>query len=179
MILIDGGKGQLSAAVEVIPEGIKTIGIAKRDEQIIIDKTKSGIDKKWFESSETKMMNEVLVENEDRYLIVNLHASQTHSHGHAKNLLGEDNSSFSDLTKLFQRIRDESHRFAINYHSSLRSKNQTKNILESIDGIGPKTRAKLLRKFGSLQNIKNTNTSDLEKIVGKKTAVNLKNHFKD
>ena len=179
LILIDGGKGQLSAAVEVIPEGIKTIGIAKRDEQIIIDKTKSGIDKKWFESSETKMMNEVLVENEDRYLIVNLHASQTHSHGHAKNLLGEDNSSFSDLTKLFQRIRDESHRFAINYHSSLRSKNQTKNILESIDGIGPKTRAKLLRKFGSLQNIKNTNTSDLEKIVGKKTAVNLKNHFKD
>lgn len=64
LILIDGGKGQLSAAVEVIPEGIKTIGIAKRDEQIIIDKTKSGIDKKWFESSETKMMNEVLVKKQ-------------------------------------------------------------------------------------------------------------------
>lgn len=81
--------------------------------------------------------------------------------------------------KLFQRVRDESHRFAINYHSSLRAKSQTKNILEEIEGVGPKTRAKLLRKFGSLKKIRETSETEIAQIIGEKNAQNVKEFLKN
>ena len=83
------------------------------------------------------------------------------------------------MTKLFQRVRDESHRFAINYHSSLRAKSQTKNILEAIEGVGPKTRAKLLRKFGSLKKIRETSETEIAQIIGEKNAQNVKEFLKN
>ena len=114
---------------------------------------------------------------EGNFLVLNLHLSQSHSHGHARNLLGENNSEFSDLTKLFQRIRDESHRFAINYHSNLRTKKQTQNILEKIDGVGVKTRAKLLREFSSVKRIREAPLSEISKIVGNKLAEKIKQNL--
>ena len=178
LILIDGGKGQLSAALEIVKQKVPVVGIAKREEELIIDKTGSNVNLAWFDHASAHPEEGVNILDEKQYLTVNLHGQQTHSHGHAKNLLGEDNSDFSDLTKLFQRIRDESHRFAINYHSSLRNKSQTKNALEEIEGVGPKTRAKLLRRFGSLKKIQESDVSSLEGVVGPKLAKSIKVSFK-
>lgn len=178
LILIDGGKGQLSAALEIVKQKVPVVGIAKREEELIIDKTGSNVNLAWFDHASAHPEEGVNILDEKQYLTVNLHGQQTHSHGHAKNLLGEDNSDFSDLTKLFQRIRDESHRFAINYHSSLRNKSQTKNALEEIEGVGPKTRAKLLRRFGSLKKIQESDVSSLEGVVGPKLAKSIKDSFK-
>ena len=71
------------------------------------------------------------------------------------------------MIKLFQRIRDESHRFAVSYHAALKRQQQTKNQLEEIPGIGPKTRAKLLRKFGSMKKIFEASSEELETEIGK------------
>ncbi len=177
LVLIDGGKGQLSAALEVLPSDILAIGIAKRDEEIIFDTRNTNLKTDWLNENLAKKGEDFSVRREGDFLVLNLHLSQSHSHGHARNLLGENNSEFSDLTKLFQRIRDESHRFAINYHSNLRTKKQTQNILEKIDGVGAKTRAKLLREFGSVKRIREAPVSEISKIVGEKLAEKIKQNL--
>lgn len=177
LVLIDGGKGQLSAVRVVLPSDILAIGIAKRDEEIIFDMQNPNLKTDWLDKNFEKNGRDFLVQREGDFLTLNLHPSQSHSHGHARNLLGENNSEFSDLTKLFQRIRDEAHRFAINYHSNLRTKKQTQNALEKIDGIGAKTRAKLLREFGSLKKIREAPVQELSKIVGEKLAQKIKQNL--
>lgn len=67
---------------------------------------------------------------------------------------------------LLQRVRDESHRFAISYHRKLRGKNAMSSPLEGIPGIGKKRRLMLLKKFGSLEKIKQANVDELIKIPG-------------
>ena len=177
LVLIDGGKGQLSAVREVLPRDILAIGIAKRDEEIIFDTQNPNLKTNWLDKNFEKNDRDFSVRREGDFLILNLHLLQSHSHGHARNLLGESNSEFSDLTKLFQRIRDEAHRFAINYHSNLRTKKQTQNALEKIDGVGIKTRAKLLREFGSLKKIREAPVQELSKIVGEKLAQKIKQNL--
>ena len=76
----------------------------------------------------------------------------------------------TDIVKLFQRIRDESHRFAVSYHTALKRQQQTKNQLEEIPGVGPKTRAKLLKKFGSFRNIVSATEDDLASVIGQSRA---------
>ncbi len=177
LVLIDGGKGQLSTVREVLPRDILAIGIAKRDEEIIFDTQNPNLKTSWLDKNFEKNDRDFSVRREGDFLILNLHLLQSHSHGHARNLLGESNSEFSDLTKLFQRIRDEAHRFAINYHSNLRTKKQTQNSLEKIDGVGTKTRAKLLREFGSLKKIREAPVQELSKIVGEKLAQKIKQNL--
>ncbi|MBR4027766.1 MAG: excinuclease ABC subunit UvrC [Lachnospiraceae bacterium] len=67
----------------------------------------------------------------------------------------------SEGFKLITRIQDEAHRFAIEYHRSLRSKTQVKSVLDDIEGIGAKRRKALMRKFQSLENIKNASIEEL------------------
>ncbi len=67
---------------------------------------------------------------------------------------------------LLQRIRDESHRFAITYHRKLRNSKTLKSPLESIPGIGKKRRLALLKKFGSLENIRNSTPNELAQLPG-------------
>ena len=177
LVLIDGGKGQLSAAREVLPSDILAIGIAKRDEEIIFDTQNPNLKTSWLDKNFEKNDRDFSVRREGDFLTLNLHLLQSHSHGHARNLLGESSSEFSDLTKLFQRIRDEAHRFAINYHSNLRVKKQTQNALEKIDGVGTKTRVKLLREFGSLKKIREAPVQELSKIVGEKLAQKIKQNL--
>ena len=59
------------------------------------------------------------------------------------------------------RIQDEVHRFAITFHRRRHAKNALSSRLDSIKGIGPKSRNKLLRKFGSLKKIKEASVDDL------------------
>ncbi len=81
------------------------------------------------------------------------------------------------LLKLLQHIRDEAHRFAVTYHSQVRGKQQTASRLESIQGIGPATRKKLIRTFGSFQGVKNASEQELSSVVGPKTAKTITQHL--
>ena len=67
----------------------------------------------------------------------------------------------SEGFKLITRIQDEAHRFAIEYHRSLRSKSQVHSVLDDIEGIGPARRKALMRRYQSLENIKNATVEDL------------------
>lgn len=147
IVLIDGGKGQLDAALEARDEmqrqAIPFIGIAKREEQIVIDFQRSNV------ILNQKKIEELggRIDSTEKYILISL----PHS---------------SHIVKLLQRIRDESHRFAISYHSVLKRKKQTASVLEEIHGIGPVTRKKIIRHFGSLRAAINASEVDLAAIVG-------------
>lgn len=76
---------------------------------------------------------------------------------------------------LLQRIQDEVHRFAITFHRQLRSKSSLGSKLDEIAGVGPKTRQKLLTKFGSLKKIANVSIEELREVgVSEKVANAIK-----
>ena len=127
LIIVDGGKGQLSSACEALKEldlynKVNIIGLAKKLEEV------------YFPNDSMP----ILLSKKSYYL------------------------------KLLQQIRNEAHRFAINYHKDLRSKNFLKSSIETIKGIGEKTRLKLINKFGSLDKLKGVNNKDIEDVIGKK-----------
>ena len=76
---------------------------------------------------------------------------------------------------LLQRIRDEAHRFAIEYHRKLRDQQSTRSLLDEIPGIGPKRRKALLERFGSLDGIRQATVEELAAVEGmtKAAAVQL------
>jgi excinuclease ABC subunit C len=80
----------------------------------------------------------------------------------------------SHVVKLLQRIRDESHRFAVSYHTVLKTTRQTTSILDEIPGVGPTTKRKLLRSFGSLKGVQAASMQELIDVLGKKTAEKIK-----
>jgi excinuclease ABC subunit C len=67
---------------------------------------------------------------------------------------------------LIQRVRDEAHRFALNYHRKLRSKDLTHSVLDEIPGIGPKRKQALLLHFGSIEKIQETSMDELLAVKG-------------
>jgi len=135
LIMVDGGKGQLNAALEILNRlniNIPIIGLAKRLEEIYFPE---------------------------------LEDPQT---------LPKTSSSL----KLLQYIRDEAHRFAINFHRTKRTKRIIKTELIEIKGIGQKLAEKLLNEFGSVEDIKNADIEKLSQVVGKKKAKAIKEYFK-
>ena len=80
---------------------------------------------------------------------------------------------------LITRIQDEAHRFAIEYHRSLRSKTQVKSILDDIEGIGSVRRRALMKHFKDIENIKNATVEELMSVEGmnKKAAVAVNEFF--
>lgn len=121
LVLIDGGKGQLSAARKVMEDlgvdEIATIGLAKREEEVFFPKTSLPI------------------------------------------LIDKG----SPALHLLQRLRNESHRFAISYHRSLRKKGTLKSDLDNIEGIGPARRKSLLTTFPTISAIKLASFDELMK----------------
>lgn len=124
LVLIDGGKGHLNAAIEVLKElkmlSIPVASIAKENEEIFIPAKSTPVD-----------------------------MPQT-----------------SAALHLLQRVRDESHRFALSYHQKLRSKKSVLSAIDDIPGIGPKRKKALLKKFGSVPGIKEASIGDLITVVG-------------
>lgn len=80
----------------------------------------------------------------------------------------------SNLLKIFQHVRDEAHRFAVKLHKKQREKRVQRSVLDDIKGIGPATRNKLLRHFGSVYNIKKAPPEAIAQVIGKKLAYTLK-----
>jgi excinuclease ABC subunit C len=72
---------------------------------------------------------------------------------------------------LVQRARDDEHRFAITYHRTKRSKSTLRSTLDSIEGIGPQKRKALLKKFGSIKNIRSAEIAALSEIAGINTKL--------
>ena len=164
LVLIDGGKGQLDAAIKARDElnlqSIPFIGLAKRDEQIVLANPKNNLtsQKSLLQgpSLQTKKLKELdgYINITDGFTLINLPKT-------------------SHIIKLLQRIRDESHRFAVSYHTVLKRTKQTASVLEEIPGIGPKTRSKLIRKFGSVRGLKNASELDIATLVGKAKALDI------
>lgn len=154
LVLIDGGKGQLDAAIRARDErgmqSIPFVGLAKREEQVVIQKNKSGV---VLSEAVLHQLGGFVTESED-FILVNV----PHS---------------TNLVKLLQRIRDESHRFAVSYHSTLKVKRQTASLLDDIPGIGPATRKKLLKHFGSVRGVKDADKAELASVVGDTKAEQL------
>ena len=125
LIVVDGGKGQLSAAVEALEEiglrgVIAVVGIAKRLEEI------------YFPGDSVPL-----------YIDKN-----------------------SETLRVVQHLRDEAHRFGITHHRNRRSKGQTVSALDSIKGVGEKSRTALLRKFKSVKRIKEADLDAIADVVG-------------
>jgi excinuclease ABC subunit C len=73
---------------------------------------------------------------------------------------------YSEGFKLITRIQDEAHRFAIEYHRSLRSKTQVKSVLDDIEGIGPARRKALMRRFKSPEAVRDASLEELASTEG-------------
>lgn len=178
LVLIDGGKGQLDAAIRALAERevvVPIISIAKREEEIIVHQTKSHIDTSFLETLIKNPGPNEYVERSGQFYVVNLHPGQINAGAHSKNLRGGSlTNAHADVVKLFQRIRDESHRFAVSYHTVLKRQKQTASDLEEIPGIGPATRKKLIRTFGSLRAVKAASESEIIAAIGKSKAESLK-----
>jgi excinuclease ABC subunit C len=133
LIIIDGGKGQLNAALAALTElGIQdkltTVGLAKN-------------------------LEELFFPGDTRSIVLDWH---------------------SEAHKLIVNIRDEVHRFGIQFHRSKRAKGALTSGLDNIEGIGPKTKELLLLHFKSLEKIKGAKPTSLIPLIGeKKTAILL------
>jgi excinuclease ABC subunit C len=136
LVIIDGGKGQLNAAVEALEELNVTgkmivVGLAKNEEEIFFPGDKESLKLPYN----------------------------------------------SDSLKLIRRIRDEVHRFGISFHRQKRSKGTFKNELEEIQGIGKNTIDLLLKKFRSINNIRQTSEEELSTLIGRAKAKILHEYF--
>jgi len=136
LIIIDGGKGQLSAAMGSIKQvglnGKTTlIGLAKNEEEIFFSEDKESIKLPWD----------------------------------------------SESLKLIRRIRDEVHRFGITFHRDQRSKGSIKNELEEIKGISKITADLLLKKFRSVNKIKEKTEEELQELLGVAKSKLVYNYF--
>ncbi|MEK7153827.1 MAG: excinuclease ABC subunit UvrC [Patescibacteria group bacterium] len=156
LFLIDGGKGQLASAIKARnAAGVNRpmIGLAKREEEIVVHLEKSCV-------SVSKLVlhkyNAIVNETEGFWLI----------------LLPRN----SDIVKLLQRVRDESHRFAVSYHSVLKGKRQTASALDDIPGIGPTTRKKLIKAFGSLRAVQEAPPQEIIAAIGQAKGILVAAH---
>jgi len=85
----------------------------------------------------------------------------------------------SEALLLLQRIRDEAHRFAVNYHKKLRSKELEKSLLDKIPGVGNKRKIKLLKHFGDISNLEKASINDIAMVDGisRKLAIKIHEHL--
>jgi excinuclease ABC subunit C len=136
LVMIDGGKGQLSAAARAMHrldlEAVPMVALAKREETLF------------------------LKGKEDEPI----------------NLPPGDS-----LLHLVQRIRDESHRFAVTYHRKRRELRDRHSEIEEIPGVGPRRKEKLLRNFGSLKRVSEATVEELKPFVGLPTASKIVAYF--
>ena len=151
LIVIDGGRGQLSAALEAQESFLEASNYPSAPSSGSKDKLKAvpmiGL---------AKRIEEIFVPNNPEPIIL---------------------SHDEPALQLLQRLRDEAHRFGITFHRNLRSKQATKSALDTLPGIGPKTKKLLKQKFGTVTSIKNTTLEELAKVVGKAKAKIIKKHL--
>jgi excinuclease ABC subunit C len=165
LFLIDGGKGQLDAATKARDAAgmndLVFIGLAKREEQIVVQKPTNRTSGSNL-TVDTKVLHRLggYMSETEEFILINL--------PHSTNLI-----------KLLQRIRDESHRFAVSYHSTLKRSRQTSSLLDEIPGVGPATRKKLLKTFGSMRGVSEAAPAELQAVLGTKKYESIKGFLPD
>jgi len=97
-------------------------------------------------------------------------------------VLGQENEPcvlqrHSPVLHLIQQIRDETHRFAVTFHRQRRAARQTHTALLDIPGIGPRTSQKLLQRYGSIANLRRATVDELRRIVTRKSAEKIVEHY--
>jgi excinuclease ABC subunit C len=154
LVLIDGGKGQLMSAIRAMKPFALPVELAAIAKAKVMTRT-------------NKLSSKDLQKIPDRIYLP----------GRRDAFLLEPATA---STHLLQRIRDEAHRFAVNYHKNLRSKRTLESPLEKVRGIGNKRRLLLLRHFGSISSIKIASVDELADIKGmnRKVAIELKRSLK-
>ena len=160
IFLIDGGKGQLGAAISARDElgfAMPMIGLAKKQEEIVIHKSLSNVS-----------INDIFLKE--------LGGFRTDE---SDDFVRLDIPNSSHIIMLLQRIRDESHRFAVSYHSVLKTSRVKSSLLDNIPSVGPSTKKKLLRKFGSVSTIKTANFDEISAAVGPKRAAIIVGYIGD
>lgn len=181
LLLIDGGKGQLSSALTALEEqgaAIPAIGLAKREEEIVIHKTRSHV-----------VLNSEFLDSfksADNITVPEVTGIVSRINESKDVFVTADSEDFivirlpkeSHIVKLLQRIRNESHRFAVSYHAHLKRTGQVKSILDDIPGVGPTTKKKLLKAFGSVAGIQEAEVSAVAAEVGLIKAKIIKAHLK-
>ena len=156
LILIDGGKGQLSAAKKILDSAklsIPVAALAKKEETLFINERTTDHSRPARSPQPDQQPKQT---------------SPTKSTIKEIQLAYDD-----DALYLVQRMRDEAHRFTITYHRSLRSKKSSRSILDEIPGLGPKTKKQLLSTFGSLKAIKAAPPERLAQTIGAAKARQL------
>lgn len=138
LIMMDGGRGQVNIALEVLDElhiNIPVCGMVKDDN----------------------------------------HNTRGLYYNNVEILIDRHSEGF----KLITRVQDEAHRFAIEYHRSLRSKKQVSSVLDEIEGIGPARRKALMKHFLDIDKIRNANVSELMEVDGitENVAQNIYKYF--
>lgn len=171
LLLIDGGKGQLDAALRAIEErgvAVPVVSAAKREEEIIVHSVRSNVGIRQLEALAIDPAPGVSVLRDGEYFVVNLHAGQRNAGSHSGNLRGGApvHAAYTDTVKLIQRVRDESHRFAVSYHTVLKRQKQTESSLDSVPGIGPATRRTLMKTFGSLRGVQAADQAAIVAAIG-------------
>ncbi len=143
LLVVDGGKGQLNVALEVLREleinEVDAIGLAK-------------------DRVERAPQSAEIRRSEERVFLP----------GRKNPVILKRNST---ALFLLQRVRDEAHRFAITYHRQLRSKERLRSVLDSIAGIGSTRRKRLLRHFGSVHRIREASVEALAQVPGISVAL--------
>jgi excinuclease ABC subunit C len=166
VVLVDGGAPQLDAALRAAEEqGVRVpvVAIAKRNDELVVHVHRSNVVVSFVDTPDSA----VGLTRHGDYLYINLHPGAVKSSGHARNLHSAGTvSRYDDVVKLVQRIRDESHRFAISYHQIIRKNRQHTSALDALPGIGPKTRALLLKKFGSVKGLTVASEGEIAAVVG-------------
>jgi excinuclease ABC subunit C len=160
LFLIDGGKGQLGSAIKArdnLELKMPMVGLAKREEQLVVESQKSNIESDGLSERSKKLQG--YIEQSDDFILINL----PHT---------------GDIVKLVQRIRDESHRFAVSYHSTLKQNRQTTSWLDEVPTIGPATKKKLIKTFGSARGVTQARDFELVKVLGEKKAEILKQYIR-
>ena len=123
LLLVDGGKGQLSVAEAAVSE--------------------LGLSDLIFVAALAKQFEEVFITGRSNPVVI------------PRN---------SEALYMLQRLRDESHRFAVEYHRKLRGKRMTESVLDGIPGLGEKRKSRLLEEYGSLKRLKESTFKELNEI---------------
>lgn len=139
LVVVDGGIGQLNAAQEIINE----LGLAGHFDLVSLAKSRTT----------SNASAEIVLKSDERVFLP----------GRKNPVVLRQNSA---PLLLLAAIRNEAHRFAIEYHRKLRGKEGIASGIDAIPGIGPKRRSALLKKFGSLQRIKEAGVEEIAEVDG-------------
>jgi excinuclease ABC subunit C len=144
LVVVDGGIGQLNSTLEIVNE----LGLTGRFDLVSLAKSRTARD----------VESPVIEKSSERVFLP----------GRKNPVVLRQNSA---PLLLMAAIRDEAHRFAIEYHRTLRAKEGIASGIEQIPGIGPKRRTLLLRHFGSLQRLKEVGVEEIAAVEGMNNAV--------